>query len=154
MADEEQKKPQKPDEDPVGKVYDSRLIRRLGHYLRPYWWQAAVSALAVSLKSLCDVTGPYLIMVGIDRSFPKDPGSSPSTNLFAHALGTTNWLTSRLPSDPYQGITRLAIIFLAAQIASYFFEFIQIYLMQWTGQKLMFDLRKAIFRHMQALHEI
>src|SRR5271157_6243747 len=106
MADEE-KKSQKPDDEPSGKVYDSRLMRRLGHYLRPYWWQASVSALAVSLKSLCDVTGPYLIMVGIDRYFPRDSGSSPSTNLFAHALGTTNWLTRRLPADPYQGITRL-----------------------------------------------
>ena len=36
MAEKEEKKPQKPDEDPVGKVYDSRLIQRLGHYLRPY----------------------------------------------------------------------------------------------------------------------
>jgi ATP-binding cassette subfamily B protein len=152
MADEEQKTSQKPDEEPTGKVYDSRLIRRLGHYLRPYWWQATVSALAVSLKSLCDVTGPYLIMVGIDRYFPKDPGSSPATNLLANVLGSTNWLSRRLPADPYQGITRLALIFLAAQIAAYLFEFIQIYLMQWTGQKLMFDLRRDIFRHMQRMH--
>ena len=152
MADEERNKPQKPDEEPTGKVYDSRLIRRLGHYLRPYWWQAAVSALAVSLKSICDVTGPYLIMVAIDRYFPAEPGSSPSTNLFAHALGTTNWLTRRLPADPYQGITWLAAIYLAAILCAYFFEFIQIYLMQWTGQKLMFDLRRDIFRHMQRMH--
>ena len=151
MADKENK-PQKPDEEPTGKVYDSRLIRRLGHYLRPYWWQAAVSALAVSLKSICDVTGPYLIMVAIDRYFPAEPGSSPSTNLFAHALGTTNWLTRRLPADPYQGITWLAAIYLAAILCAYFFEFIQIYLMQWTGQKLMFDLRRDIFRHMQRMH--
>ena len=151
MADKENK-PQKPDEEPTGKVYDSRLIRRLGHYLRPYWWQAAVSALAVSLKSICDVTGPYLIMVAIDRYFPAEPGSSPSTNLFAHALGTTNWLTRRLPADPYQGITWLAAIYLAAILCAYFFEFIQIYLMQWTGQKLMFDLRRDIFRHMQSMH--
>jgi ATP-binding cassette subfamily B protein len=127
-------------------------MRRLGHYLRPYWWQAAVSALAVSLKSLCDVTGPYLIMVGIDRYFPKDSTIASSSNLLAHALGTTNWLARHLPADPYQGITRLALIFLVAQIASYLFEFIQIYLMQWTGQKLMFDLRRDIFRHMQRMH--
>jgi ATP-binding cassette subfamily B protein len=152
MADEERNKPQKPDEEPTGKVYDSRLIRRLGHYLRPYWWQAAVSALAVSLKSICDVTGPYLIMVAIDRYFPAEPGSSPSTNLFAHAMGTTNWLTRRLPADPYQGINCLAAIYLAAILCAYLFEFIQIYLMQWTGQKLMFDLRRDIFRHMQRLH--
>ena len=65
MADNdksEQKKPlpAKQDEDPVGKVYDTRLIGRLGHYVRPYWIQATISSLAVSLKSLSDVTGPYL----------------------------------------------------------------------------------------------
>jgi ATP-binding cassette subfamily B protein len=152
MAEEEKKKPEKPDDELSGKVYDSRLMSRIGHYLRPYWWQATVSTLVVSLKSLCDVTGPYLIMVGIDRYFPRDSGSSTSINLFAHALGTTNWLTRRLPADPYNGITCLAAIFLAAQIAAYLFEFIQIYLMQWTGQKLMFDLRRDIFRHMQAMH--
>ncbi len=47
MAEEEQKKPVKRDEDPIGKVYDSRLVRRLGHYLRPYWVQATISTLAV-----------------------------------------------------------------------------------------------------------
>jgi ATP-binding cassette subfamily B protein len=151
MADEEQKKPKKPDDEPSGKVYDSRLMRRLGHYLRPYWWQAAVSALAVSLKSLCDVTGPYLVMVGIDRYFPAEPGA-PTVNLLAHGLSTTKWLARHLPTDPYQGITRLALIFLAAQLAAYLFEFVQIYLMQWTGQKLMFDLRRDIFRHMQRMH--
>src|ERR1019366_2569911 len=44
------------------------------------------------------------------------------------------------------------LIFLAAQLAAYLFEFVQIYLMQWTGQKLMFDLRRDIFRHMQRMH--
>jgi ATP-binding cassette, subfamily B, multidrug efflux pump len=151
MADEEKKSP-KPDDEPSGKVYDSRLIRRLGHYLRPYWWQAAVSALAVSLKSLCDVAGPYLIMVGIDRYFPKDSGSSLSTNLLANVLGSTNWLTRRLPADPYQGITSLAAIYFCVVLSAYLFEFVQIYLMQWTGQKLIFDLRRDIFRHMQRMH--
>jgi ATP-binding cassette subfamily B protein len=152
MAEEEQKKPNKPDEEPLGKVYDSRLMRRLGHYLRPYWWQATVSTLAISLKSLCDVSGPYLIMVGIDRYFSADDGASRSTSLLAHTPGATNWLTHRLPADPYLGITRLASIYLAVLLCAYLFEFIQIYLMQWTGQKLMFDLRRDIFRHMQAMH--
>jgi ATP-binding cassette subfamily B protein len=140
MADEEQKKPSKPDEDPVGKVYDSRLARRLAHYLRPYWVQATVSALAVSLKSLSDVVGPYLVKVAIDRYLTGRPGPA------------TNWLTRQLPSNPYRGITDLAAIYLGAQLSSYFFEFIQTYLMQWTGQKIMFDLRRDIFRHMQRMH--
>jgi ATP-binding cassette subfamily B protein len=152
MADEEQKKPQKPDDDLTGKVYDSRLIRRLGHYLRPYWIQAAISTLAVSLKSISDVTGPYLVMVGIDRYLAPGATTGRPVSLIAHWLSKTNWLGRLLPDDPYQGITRLAEIYFCALLCSYLFEFIQIYLMQWTGQKLMFDLRREIFRHMQAMH--
>src|ERR1039457_1652895 len=152
MADEEQKEPRKPDEDPVGKVYDSRLIRRLGHYLRPYWWQAAVSSISISLKSLSDVAGPYLVMVGIDRYFPTETRNGLPTSILTHGGGPSNLLTRHLPSDPVQGITRLALIYLVALVSAYLFEFIQTYLMQWTGQKIMFDLRRDIFRHMQRMH--
>jgi ATP-binding cassette, subfamily B, multidrug efflux pump len=144
MADDKNKpaKPeiQKKDEDPVGKVYDSRLMRRLGHYVRPYWVQATISSLAVSLKSLSDVTGPYLVKVAIDRYLTGAAGPA------------TSWLTRRLPADPYYGITVLAEIYLAALLFAYFFEFIQTYMMQWVGQKMMFDLRRDIFRHMQRMH--
>jgi ATP-binding cassette subfamily B protein len=130
----------KPDEDPVGKVYDSHLIRRLGHYLKPYWWQALVSSISVTLKSLSDVAGPYLVKVGIDRYLTGKPGVA------------TTWLTRRLSPDPWSGITQLAEIYLVALLSAYLFEFIQTYLMQWVGQKIMFDLRRDIFRHMQQLH--
>jgi len=99
MAEETLKKAYK-DEDPVGKVYDSRLMRRLAHYLRPYWLQAIVSSLAVSLKAISDVTGPYLVKVAIDRYLTGTPGPA------------TNWFTRRLPADPWQGVTRLAAIYL------------------------------------------
>jgi ATP-binding cassette subfamily B protein len=152
MAEKEEKKPQKPDEDPVGKVYDSRLIQRLGHYLRPYWIQATVSTLAISLKSICDVAGPFLVMVAIDRYFPSDSRSALSTNLLARGMGTHNALTRRLSDDPIQGITQLAEVYMGVLLCAYLFQFIQTYLMQWTGQKLMFDLRREIFRHMQRMH--
>ena len=145
MADDDKSKPKKPvpqkrDEDPVGKVYDSKLMRRLGHYVGPYWVQATISSLAVSLKSLCDVTGPYLVKVAIDRYLTGTPGPA------------TNWLTRRLPADAYHGITILAAIYLCALVCAYFFEFVQTYMMQWVGQKIMFDLRRDIFRHMQRMH--
>ena len=130
----------KPDEDPVGKVYDSVLIRRLGRYLKPYWWQAVISSVSVTLKSLSDVAGPYLVKVGIDRYLTGKPGAA------------TTWLTKRLSPDPWQGITQLAELYLIALLSAYLFEFIQTYLMQWVGQKIMFDLRRDIFRHMQQLH--
>jgi ATP-binding cassette subfamily B protein len=152
MADKEQKKSKKRDEEPVGKVYDSRLLRRLGHYLRPYWLQTVISTLAISLKSLSDVAGPYFVMVAIDRYLA--PGAAPthSINLLARWLSKMDWLGRLLPNDPYQGITRLALFYLGAILSAYLLEFIQIYLMQWTGQKLMFDMRRDIFRHMQRMH--
>jgi ATP-binding cassette subfamily B protein len=152
MADEEQKKPKKADDEVAGKVYDSRLIRRLGHYLRPYWIQAAVSTAAISLKSLCDVAGPYLVMVGIDRYFVPGADATHPAGFVVQMLKKANWLGRLLPDDPYQGITRLASIYLCALVSAYAFQFIQTYLMQWTGQKLMFDLRRDIFRHMQRMH--
>ena len=157
MADEEQKEPQKRDpkkrdEDPVGKVYDSHLVRRLGHYLRPYWIQAIVSSLAVSFKSLSDVIGPYLVMIAIDRYLaPAGIGKLAAPVITTEFL-RSNWLTRRLPTDAYHGITVLAAIYLGALLSAYLFEFIQVYLMQWTGQKIMFDLRRDIFRHMQRMH--
>jgi ATP-binding cassette, subfamily B, multidrug efflux pump len=152
MAEEEQQKPKKADDEVAGKVYDSRLIRRLGHYLRPYWIQAAVSTAAISLKSLCDVAGPYLVMVGIDRYFAPGADATHPAGFVVQILKKTNWLGRLLPDDPYQGITRLASIYLCALVSAYAFQFIQTYLMQWTGQKLMFDLRRDIFRHMQRMH--
>ena len=142
---------QKPDEDPVGKVYDSRLIKRLGAYLKPYWWQATVSSISISLRSITDIAGPFLLMVGMDRYFPTDKGPSGAT-LLSHEGGPTAILLRHLPADPMQGITRLALIYLVCQISAYLFEFVQTYLMQWTGQKIMFDLRRDIFRHMQRMH--
>jgi ATP-binding cassette subfamily B multidrug efflux pump len=130
----------KPEDDPVGKVYDSQLIRRLGHYLKPYWWQAVISSISVTLKSLSDVAGPYLVKVGIDRYLSGKPGPA------------TTWLTRRLSPDPWHGITQLSEIYICALLSAFLFEFIQTYLMQWVGQKIMFDLRRDIFRHMQQLH--
>jgi ATP-binding cassette subfamily B protein len=72
--------------------------------------------------------------------------------LIAHWIGNANWIGRHLPDDPYQGITRLAVLYLIALLSAYVLEFLQTYMMQWTGQKLMFDLRRDIFRHMQRMH--
>jgi ATP-binding cassette subfamily B protein len=161
MADAEQTKPPKPgskgparkqDEDPLGKVYDSRLVRRLARYVRPYWVQATVSSLSVSLKSVCDVTGPIMVMMAIDRYLSPNLKSEDASSALAHWLATNSPLARLLPADPYRGISILAALYLGALLAAYLFAFVQTYLMQWMGQKIMFDLRRDIFRHMQRMH--
>ncbi len=142
----------KADDEVVGKVYDARLMRRLGRYVRPYWVQAGVSSLAVSLKSLCDVAGPILVMVAVDRYLSPEASSQDPSNAVAHWVANSSPLARLLPSSPYQGVTRLAEIYLALLVTAYVLQFVQVYLMQWMGQKIMFDLRRDIFRHMQRMH--
>lgn len=134
------KKMRKTDEDPADKVVDAHLLLRLARYLRPYWLQATIATVVVSLKSICDVAGPYLVKVAIDRYLMVTPGPS------------TSWLGRWLPTDPMAGITTLAVLFFVLMLFSYLFAFVQTYMMQWIGQKIMFDLRREIFRHMQRMH--
>ena len=127
-------------DDVVGKVYDSRLMGRLLKYLRPYKWQAGVSFVAVLLKAASDVVGPFLFKVGIDNYLTSKHPEHPS------------WLARHLSQNPVTGITQLASIYLSALLLTYLFEFVQTYLIQWMGQKVMFDLRSQIFRHIQGMH--
>ena len=142
----------KPDEDPVGKVYDAKLTGRLARYVRPYWLQATIASVSVSLKSICDVTGPIMVMMAFDRYLAPNLKSHDATSALAHWLDTTSPLARMLPADPYRGISTLAAMYLVALLAAYLFAFVQTYLMQWMGQKVMFDLRRDIFRHMQRMH--
>jgi ATP-binding cassette subfamily B multidrug efflux pump len=142
----------KPDEDPVGKVYDSRLAGRLARYVRPHWLQATIASSAVSLKSVCDVVGPIMVMMAIDRYLAPQANPKDVNSALAHWLAHNSPIARMLPTDKMAGITMLAAMYLAALLAAYIFAFVQTYLMQWMGQKIMFDLRREIFRHMQRMH--
>jgi len=130
------------EEELLGKAYDSRLMRRLLVYLRPYRWQVAIALASIALKSFADVLGPYLTKVAIDRYLaPKEAAAGTSSGIWS-------WLSPR----PIVGIAQIAAIYIGLLVFSFLLEFLQTYYMQWTGQKVMFDLRRQIFRHLQRLH--
>jgi len=54
------------EEEVLGKAYDSRLMRRLLTYLRPYKWHVVVALASIILKSIADVLGPFLTKVAVD----------------------------------------------------------------------------------------
>jgi ATP-binding cassette, subfamily B, multidrug efflux pump len=128
------------EEEVLGKAYDSRLMARLLMYLRPYRWQVAIALVSILLKSFADVLGPYLTKVAIDRYLAPAKGISSS--------GIWSWLSPRATT----GIAQIAAIYVGLLFFSFLLEFLQTYFMQWTGQKIMFDLRRQIFRHLQRLH--
>ena len=127
------------EEEVLGKAYDSRLMRRLLTYLRPYRWQVTIAIAAIILKSFCDVLGPYLVKVVVDR-------------YLAPTKGTTSRLWNWLSPHPLHGIAQVSVIYFILLGLTFVFEFLQTYFMQWTGQKVMFDLRSQIFRHLQRMH--
>ena len=127
------------EEEVLGKAYDSRLMRRLLTYLRPYRWQVTIALVSIVLKSFADVLGPYLVKVAVDRYLAPASGS---------ASGLWSWLS---PS-PLHGIAQISGIYFGLLIFAFVLEFLQTYFMQWTGQKVMFDLRSQIFRHLQRMH--
>jgi ATP-binding cassette subfamily B multidrug efflux pump len=130
------------EEEVIGKAYDSRLMARLLKYLRPYRWQVAIALASILLKSFADVLGPYLTKVAIDRYLaPKGAATATSSGIWS-------WLSPHAVT----GIAQIAAIYVGLLLMTFLLEFLQTYFMQWTGQKVMFDLRRQIFRHLQRLH--
>lgn len=112
------------DEEVLGKAYDGRLMRRLLTYLKPYRTHVVFSLIAIIASSILQLGPPYLIKVAIDRY------------IAAGDLG---------------GVNRIAILFLVILITAFLLEYAQTYLMQLTGQRIMFDLRIQIYQHLQRL---
>src|SRR5437773_4083984 len=127
------------EEEILGKAYDSRLMRRLLTYLRPYRWQVAIALLSILFKAFADVLGPYLTKVAIDR-------------YLAPTKESTSGLWSWLSPHPLAGIGQIAAVYVGLLIFSFLLEYLQTYFMQWAGQMVMFDLRSQIFRHLQSMH--
>ncbi len=127
------------EEEVLGKAYDSRLMRRLLGYMRPYRALVLFSLLFLLAQSVLQVLNPLLTRLAVDKYIR--PG--------AHPLHTP--IDAWLPADPWAGLTRVALLYLAVLVGTFLTEFAQTMLMQWTGQLAMFDLRKQLMEHLQGL---
>ena len=108
----------------LGKAYDARLMRRLLTYLRPHRRSVGVSLAAIVVYSALQLAPPYLTKIAIDDHI---------------ATGTLD------------GLDRIAAAFLAVLAGSFVLEYVQTYTLQMMGQRIMYDLRMEIYRHLQRL---
>jgi ATP-binding cassette subfamily B protein len=127
------------EEEVLGKAYDARLMRRLLGYMRPYRMRIAVSLVFLLVQSALQVLGPLLTRTAVDRYIAPGAGQSPG------------WLARFLPADASSGLARIGLLYLAVLASAFVCEFVQTYLMQYTGQLAMFDLRRQLMRHLQDL---
>lgn len=108
----------------LGKAYDAQMMRRLLTYLRPYWRQVGVALLAILVSSGAALAQPYLVKLAID---------------------------DHVATRQLEGIGRLAWLYVLVLVAAFAAEYVQTWTLQMTGQRIMRDLRMAVYGHLQRL---
>lgn len=108
----------------LGKAYDARLMRRLLGYLRPHGRAVTVSLVAIGAGSILQLAQPWLTKIAID---------------------------DHIATGNVDGLDRIAFAFLAVLAGYFVCEYVQTWTMQMMGQRIMFDLRMQIHRHLQRL---
>jgi len=117
--------PARPDEDTViGKAYDARLVRRLARYLMPYRWRILAAILWMFLAMSAYVVGPSLIKVALDEG-----------------IAAGNVLV----------LQQAVALYLLTAVAFWVGTFFRVRTMAVTGQSIIYDLRRELFDHLQAL---
>ncbi len=112
------------EEEALGKAYDGRLMRRLVRFVAPYRGLLALSAVLLLGARGADIVQPYLLKLAIDG--PIAHGS----------LG---------------GLAGISLLYIAALGAEFLLSSAQLYVLNLAGQRVMFDVRLAIFSHVQGL---
>src|SRR4026208_1865653 len=112
------------EEEVLGKAYDAKLMRRLLRYLRPYKAQVAVALAAIISGSVLQLAQPYLMKPAVYR-----------------------YIATR----DFGGVDRIAIAYFFILIASFALEYVQTWMLQMTGQRIMYDMRLQIYEHLQRI---
>lgn len=112
-------------EEALGKAYDSRLMKRLLIYLRPYKPQVAAGVVLLIVGSSVQVGMVFLIKSGIDTYIAQGDAA---------------------------GLGMLAVTFAGAILVAFGAGYAELYIMTWLGQRVQDDIRMQIFRHIQKLH--
>jgi ATP-binding cassette subfamily B multidrug efflux pump len=121
------------EEEALGKAYDSRLMRRLLQYMKPYKWRVVLALVMVAIVTPLELAPPLIFRKAIDSYF---------TPAIKHLIPE---------SRAWSGIGWLSLIFFAVLAFDFLAQYIQIRIMQRVGQQTMYDMRGEIFRHMQRL---
>ncbi len=99
-------------------------MRRLLRYLWPYRLSVVVALTSIICASVLQLAQPYLMKLAIDRHIAR---------------------------ADLAGLDRIALAFLAILLASFALEYLQTWVLQMTGQRIMFDMRMQIYEHLQRI---
>src|ERR1700688_1275509 len=121
------------EEEALGKAYDSRLMRRLLEYMRPYKWRVILALTLTLAVTPLEMAPPKLFQVTIDRYLT--PAVSQTINV----------------TVAMRGLVMISLIYLLVLFFDFLAQYVQIRIMQRVGQQTMYDMRQQIFGHIQRL---
>jgi ATP-binding cassette subfamily B protein len=104
---------------------DRALLGRLARYLLSYKLAVGLSLVLLLAVAGLQIAGPYLVKMAIDRSLIPETAA-------ADRIGILSQITA---------------FYIAILLVTAIVHYAQIMLLQTTGQKVMFDLRTELFRH-------
>lgn len=107
-----------------GPLINTHVVRRMLGFLRPYWRRMLLAFLLMLVATAMTLLTPYLIRIAIDEHI----ASGDAAGLNSIAL-----------------LTAAAFIVLAVSTA------VQRFLLTWTGQRVLANMRAAMFDHLQHL---
>jgi ATP-binding cassette, subfamily B, multidrug efflux pump len=117
--------PAAPDDDPIDRSYDRALLRRLLVYLRPHGLAVGSAFVLIVAMAGLDLVPPYLTKLAID---------------------------GHIAEGRAEGLPALAALYLLTLLLAFAVRFAQVYILQVTGQRVMVEMRRRIFGHLQRLH--
>ena len=112
------------DEEMFGAAFDGRIVRRFLTYLRPYSARIRLAVLAVLVFTAAQLAIPLVIRRAIDDAIVADGGNA-------------------------RALTLAALVFAAVIVVNYAANWIQERLVGLTGEQVIFDLRRAMYAHLQ-----
>jgi ATP-binding cassette subfamily B protein len=112
------------EEEIAGKAYDSMLLKRFAGYVYPYRISILAVLVILPLVAACRLAQPWVIKLAIDGHIT----------------------TGRLA-----GLETIALAFLGILLIESLLSFLEVFLLQSVGQRVMADMRAELFRHVMNL---
>jgi ATP-binding cassette, subfamily B, multidrug efflux pump len=126
-------------EERIERPYDSRLLRWVWGYIRPYRGLFWLSVALMPLNTIFALLQPYVIKLTIDIF------------LAARRSGPPAWLASTIKLSHGHGLIVMGGLYMVLLLGEFATFYGQFYLTNMVSQYSLSDLRLALFRHVERL---
>jgi ATP-binding cassette, subfamily B, multidrug efflux pump len=127
--------PQNKLEEKEIKIADLKLIKGIWPFIKPYLWMLFISVFLIFTVTFLELLSPVLIKQAID-GFIIPVSDAKQVILFGFSI---------------KSFKLFGIIFFSILVLSFILDFLQAVFMEYTGQRIIFNLRTRLFDHMTYL---